>query len=140
MVISSALTHGESKRATLIDQDVVDFYTTLKASNHHNNTIVIFFGDHGNRASEFRASIQGKLEERLPMMSFSFPTLFRQKYPTYFKNFVKNSRLMTTHYDIHTTLKHLIQFPDDYPASKHPYGRTIFSDIGKYNRIVKLPV
>lgn len=133
LLISSALTHAESTRSTLIDEDVMDFFTFLDNKNYRNNTIVIFFGDHGNRASEFRSSIQGKLEERLPMMSFSLPPWFRKTYPDYFRNIQRNSRVMTSHYDIHVTLKHFLDFPSK-SSFEHPYGRSLFSNIVKLNR------
>lgn len=136
LLISSALTHAESTRATLIDQDVVDLFQYLDKKNYRNNTVVVFFGDHGNRASEFRSSIQGKLEERLPMMSFSLPPWFRKAYPDYFRNLQQNSRVMTSHYDIHATLKHFLDFSNE-SSFKHPYGRTLFSNIAKLNRTCK---
>ena len=52
---------------------------------------MIVFGDHGARYSQVRGTIQGKMEERLPMMSFAFPEWFRKKHPKLMKNLETNA-------------------------------------------------
>ena len=52
---------------------------------------MIVFGDHGARYSQVRGTIQGKMEERLPMMSLAFPEWFRKKYPKLIKNLETNA-------------------------------------------------
>ena len=42
-----------------------------------NNTLLIMMGDHGQRIGKLRYTTQGSLEERLPMMSLTFPETFR---------------------------------------------------------------
>ncbi len=49
------------------------------------------FGDHGARFSKVRTTVQGKLEERLPLMSFAFPKTFKDKYPHLMNNLNKNA-------------------------------------------------
>ena len=61
----------------LSDQDFFDFLQYLKTNGHLNNTLLIVMGDHGSRYSEVRQTTQGKLEERLPMMSLTFPDNFK---------------------------------------------------------------
>ena len=52
---------------------------------------MIVFGDHGARYSEVRKTIQGKMEERLPMMSFAFPEWFKKKHPKLMRNLETNA-------------------------------------------------
>ena len=49
------------------------------------------FGDHGARFSKVRTTVQGKLEERLPLMSFAFPKLFKENYPHLMRNLNNNA-------------------------------------------------
>ena len=135
-MVSSSLTHSESSRITLADGDIVDFYNRfLSNSGYRNNSLVIFHGDHGNRLSEFRTSIQGKLEERLPFVAMSFPAWFKRSYPEKFRNIKKNAKVLTTYYDLHVTLKDILDFPNS--NYKHKYGKSLFSNIVKANRTCK---
>lgn len=135
-LVSSSLTHSESPRIALADEDIVDFYDRfLSDSGYRNNSLVIIHGDHGNRLSKFRTSIQGKLEERLPFVAMSLPPWFKQKYPTKFRNLRKNADVLTTYYDLHVTLKDILDFPNS--EYKHEYGKSLFSNIVKVNRTCK---
>lgn len=60
------------------------------------------------RFSEVRSTLQGKQEERLPFFSFTFPESFKKRFPQEYKNFVQNSDRLTTPFDIHATLKHIL--------------------------------
>ncbi len=55
------------------------------------NTLVIVFADHGGRYTAARRTVQGKMEERLPMMSFALPEWFKKKYPKLFRNLEVNA-------------------------------------------------
>ena len=56
-----------------------------------NNTVLIFFSDHGIRFGKVRQMFVGKMEECLPFIFFIFPQWFMKKYPTYYKNLQTNS-------------------------------------------------
>ena len=56
----------------------------------NDNTILIIFGDHGQRAGPFRSSMQGKLEERLPFYSITTPQSFRRKHKELLENLKHN--------------------------------------------------
>ena len=131
--ISSALTHSEPARIGLVDSDIKAFFRSLKETGYLNNSIVMFHGDHGNRLSPFRTSIQGKLEERLPFVSITVPPWFKTAYPSFYRNLGANSKVLTTYYDIYATFKNILGGLDEKPSS-HKYGSTLFSDIAKLNR------
>ena len=155
MLVFSNLAHGELNSAALIDDDIIDLFAdeTLK-----NDTVVIIFGDHGLRTSGFRSTVQGKLEERLPFMSLTLPTWFSQKYSDEFKNIKQNSEVLTSHFDIYATLKHLLNLSSkninlsseninvsskninlsskhiNITNNKRKYGKSLFTNIVKLNR------
>ena len=57
----------------LTDADLKEFLEYMKLKGHLDNTLLLVMGDHGARFSTARKTLQGKLEERLPMMSLTFP-------------------------------------------------------------------
>lgn len=51
----------------------------------------------------------GYLEERLPMMFMYVPPWFREKYPQYVANLIRNRNRLSSNYDLHMTLHHILQ-------------------------------
>ena len=84
-------------------------------------------GDHGARYDEARALFQGKLEERLPLFSMTFPTWFLQKYPEISKNMKINTNRLTSWYDVYATFRHMISYPEVPKNLKH--GQSLFTEI-----------
>ena len=124
-VFGSELTHWNNNPGEYMDTDLVDLIRYLRTEGHLKNTLLILFGDHGARYSVARKTVQGKLEERLPMMSFSFPDWFKEKHPHLLKNLRENSDRLTTPFDIHETIKHVLhisrsqtEYEKDYNVSK----------------------
>ncbi|EDW80949.1 uncharacterized protein Dwil_GK11802 [Drosophila willistoni] len=103
------LSHDSINLVGAADQDVHDWLVALKERSLLDDTILIFMADHGNRFAEVRATLQGKQEERLPFFSFAFPESFKKRFPQEYSNFVANEERLTTPFDIHATLKHIIQ-------------------------------
>uniref|UniRef100_A0A7M5X3Q0 Uncharacterized protein n=1 Tax=Clytia hemisphaerica TaxID=252671 RepID=A0A7M5X3Q0_9CNID len=132
-LMNSALTHNEPERVQMLDNGFIKFFQYLNESKRLESTAVIFFGDHGMREGGFRSTIQGKLEERLPFMTITLPPIFYQRHPELVKNLQRNSKALTTPYDIHATLKHLIQFTSG-EIPKHKFGRSLFTNIVSLNR------
>ena len=130
--IFNALTHNKLNLLENADLDILKFYEKFERSAHVNNTVLILFGDHGLRASTFRAMLQGKLEERLPFMAVTLPPRF-DAYHSELENLRRNSHLITSHFDTHATLKHLLAFPDGN-AGDSKFGKSLFSDLSVKNR------
>ena len=131
-LVISDLTHNNSPTAQHIDDDLVDLLKHLESTGQHQNTVMVIFGDHGDRSGPYRATMTGKLEERLPFMSFTFPSWFPEKYPEEFSNFQRNSQILTSHFDVYSTMQHLKTFPRN--EHKHKYGTSLFTDITHLNR------
>ena len=130
--IFSDFFHNSMNSLELADDDLLDFFEYLDREGHSNDTVVILLADHGLRIGGFRSTLQGKMEERLPFVSVTVPPWFHSTYPSLMKNMRHNTRVMTSHFDIHATLHHLLTFPDDKSATK--FGKSLFSDIRSLNR------
>lgn len=89
--------------------------------------------DHGNRFSEVRNTLQGKLEERLPFFSFTFPQWFKQRYSTQYQNFRTNVNRLTTPFDIHATLEDILhlQIHGITQKQKKPRAISLFNEISE---------
>lgn len=109
---SSSLTHSDLNSAPLSDDDYVDFFRYLKTENVLNNTVVIFMSDHGFRFGNFVETHRGHMEERLPFLYFIFPKWFNKLYPTAIKNMKNNTNRLTANFDIHETLKDLLNLTE----------------------------
>jgi len=97
---------------TLSEIEIVDkhFPEFLKHMDQHfsNNTVTIIFGDHGPRYGEYRQTLVGKLEERLPALFVLVPPWLIQKYPYIAANLQQNQHLLTTAFDIHQTVRDIM--------------------------------
>lgn len=85
------------------------------------------FGDHGMRFGPVRQTFIGQLEERLPMMYLYLPDRFKQKYPIFSNNIKTNARRLTTHFDMHATLLHVLDL--NKPRFKTKWGISLFNKI-----------
>ncbi|TKR69410.1 hypothetical protein L596_021575 [Steinernema carpocapsae] len=89
----------------LIGSADMDYKAFFKANEAKwDDTIVIFFSDHGQRYDKIRETLVGRLESRLPYLSIRIPPKLKEKYPHLQENLMKNAERFTTHYDTHATL------------------------------------
>jgi hypothetical protein len=72
-------------------------------------TILVLLSDHGMRWGGIRNTIQGRLEERMPMNFWIFPQWFSEKYASAVAEFRKNAQKLTTPFDVHETLKNILE-------------------------------
>ena len=126
------ISHSFVNTVGYADDDLKDILQTMKEESLLENTLLIIFADHGPRFSNFRKTIQGKLEERFPFMSITTPKWFRGKYPDLYKNLVHNSRVLTSPFDVYATLRHILSYPA-YPSGI-VIGQSLFSWIDEKNR------
>ncbi|XP_020717580.1 uncharacterized protein LOC101462680 isoform X2 [Ceratitis capitata] len=103
------LSHDSINLVGAADEDLSSWLRILKETHVLDNTILIMMSDHGNRFAAVRATLQGKQEERLPFFSFTFPRSFQKQFPHYYAKFVGNAESLTTPFDVHATLQHLIE-------------------------------
>ncbi|XP_071481443.1 uncharacterized protein [Diadema antillarum] len=116
-------THDDLNILSVMDQDLLTFMHSAKESGALNQTILVIFGDHGSRYETVRQTFQGKLEERLPFMAIVLPDIFRQRYPEAYRNLVTNADRLTTPFDIHATLRSVIDFSErDWTLSRRAFS------------------
>ena len=127
----SDLCHRELTLLSIADKEIVRYLRSLKEENLLNETMFIMMGDHGARFGEIRGKLQGKLEERLPMMSVTLPSWFKERYADKFENFKQNTGIITSHLDFHATFLHLSSFNDHPPTWNQSHGSTLFKPLSR---------
>ena len=104
------LTHESLNKAATADRSYLRFLQQLHDAGSFNNSVLLFYSDHGMRFGPIRQTFVGKLEERLPFMYWVFPPWFRHRYPHLWRNLRANERRLTTPFDVYATLKHILDF------------------------------
>jgi hypothetical protein len=100
----ASLTHDFLNYPSLGDDLHERFLNQLLDTGSLNHTVFILMSDHGIRWGGIRETYQGRLEERLPFVFFVFPRWFRNLYPMAIANLNKNTRRLTTPFDVYETL------------------------------------
>ncbi|EDO44909.1 predicted protein, partial [Nematostella vectensis] len=134
-LLFSALVHDNLNTLGYGDEDTYFLLKRMEKDFFLDETIVIIFGDHGHRFGPFRKTLQGKLEERLPHMSITFPKSFPLKYPHLYENIKRNSNYLTTPFDMYATLQHILTYP--FPPAGIKTGQSLFQPIEPLNRTCK---
>lgn len=84
-------------------------------------------GDHGLRFGRVRELIQGKLEERLPLLTMAFPPWFKARYPKLAGNLRNNTDRLTSWFDLYATFRHMLSYPELPKDLKH--GQSLLTEI-----------
>lgn len=122
--------HDDNNLATVMDDDLANTLMEFKRDGTLNNTLLVVMADHGARYDKVRHTMQGKLEERMPMMSLTFPEWFKLKYPNYYKNLVSNADKVTTAFDVHATLMNLLDITQaEIPPNDEDRGISLLLNI-----------
>ncbi|XP_002034908.2 uncharacterized protein LOC6610321 [Drosophila sechellia] len=107
---SNSFTHEDFLGATALDHVFLEYLTLYDELGFFNRSIVMVLSDHGYRYGVTRqASKSGYLEERLPLMFIYVPPWFRKRYPQYVGNLRINQNRLSSGFDLHMTLHHLLQ-------------------------------
>ncbi|KAK2157549.1 hypothetical protein LSH36_189g06091 [Paralvinella palmiformis] len=126
----SEYSHNSFSTLRLADGTLKKFLADMYTSGYLNNTMLVLMADHGARFVNVRQSQQGKYEERLPYFSIRLPEWFAAKYPRAMENLRRNSKRLTTPFDIHETFMDLINYTDSGLASGRPKRAiSLFQDI-----------
>ncbi|XP_076269683.1 uncharacterized protein LOC143202235 isoform X2 [Rhynchophorus ferrugineus] len=123
------LSHDDYNLIGAADDDLLQLLTELNISGSLNNTVLIIMADHGHRFADVRNTIQGKQEERLPFFSFSFPQWFKKVHSHIYNNFKSNEDKLVTPFDIHLTLKDIIDLKHTHVADISQRAVSLFSKI-----------
>lgn len=123
------LSHDSYNLIGAADDDLLQFLKNLNYNKMLENTLLILMADHGHRFASIRNTIQGKLEERLPFFSFTFPQSFKTKYRQFYSNFLNNVNQLTTPFDIYSTLMSVLHLDRTDFADLQRRSISLFSKI-----------
>lgn len=113
---TNSFSHNDLNSPSLMDDRIKFYIEDLERRNLLNDTIVIFFSDHGLRFGPVRKLITGWMEERLPFLFFWLPPWFQDRHPEIVKALQVNKNRLTNPYDLHLTLKHILRLSGRAPA------------------------
>ncbi|GIY09028.1 uncharacterized protein CDAR_3311 [Caerostris darwini] len=130
------LTHDSLNAAGYADEPTFHLLRDLHDKGALNKSLLILFSDHGIRFGPIRQTYIGKFEERMPFIYLFFPKWFLKKYPELASNLHKNQDRLTTPFDIHATLVHLLNVTRQPSAELYetlsqitPYGLSLMNPI-----------
>ncbi|EDW30105.1 GL22506 [Drosophila persimilis] len=118
---SNSFTHNSFIGAAAMDHLLREYLQLFQKLGLFKRSIVLLVSDHGYRFGDIRTrTSSGYLEERLPMLWLYAPPWFHQKYPHYVANLRKNRNRLSSNYDLHMTLQHLLQLNTASPEAFDP--------------------
>ncbi|CAL8141259.1 unnamed protein product [Orchesella dallaii] len=122
----AVLAHECSNSAKYGDKPISNFLRKIDKEN----TIIMFMSDHGDIYGEFRETVQGWYEDKLPALWVYLPPRLRERFPTWYDSLQVNSKRLTSHFDMYKTLVHILQTFDEDNKAQETYGR-LSHQIGK---------
>ncbi|XP_066922217.1 uncharacterized protein [Clytia hemisphaerica] len=131
----TANAHDDMNLLFMLEDQLIELYEFYKEKARVENTMLIFFGDHGARwgaRGNFRNTKQGRLEEYNPFYSLILPPNFKKNYRELYDNIKANQNVLTSHFDVHWTLKHILSYPKI--EEKRNYGQSLFTKIDPKTR------
>ena len=126
-VNNSPIGHEKLNTIALADEDTYYVYQFLQDGGFLNNTVVMLFGDHGFRTSNFRGTKTGRMEERLPFLSITVPEWFRTSNTKYHQHLMENQNILTTPFDMYATIRHIMNLRTK--KTKYDLGASLLSPI-----------
>ena len=104
VTVLSAESHNNINNIQYIEEELRKFLKNMENKGHLHNTFVFILGDHGLRASSFRPSFAGWLEERLPFFALLVPDAYLCGDKLQKSAIQENAQYLTSHFDIYATL------------------------------------
>lgn len=132
---SNSYSHNIENSPTLIDKDIVTFFTSLNETGVLNNTFIFFLSDHGSRYGKLRVPYESYYDERLPMLFIWVPYHFKKLQKRQYNNLISNQNRLVTPYDVYLTLKEIMLIskePEQYSkptTDACPNCRSMFNEI-----------
>lgn len=130
---TNTFSHNDISDPSSMDQKMNDYVRNLDARGILNESMVVFFSDHGLRFGPVRHLMTGWLEERLPFIFIWLPEWFQIEHPDIVDALKINRNRLTNPYDLHMTLKHILQLsnPDLVytPPTSCPNCQSLFTEV-----------
>ncbi|XP_066283082.1 uncharacterized protein [Branchiostoma lanceolatum] len=122
------LSHDSLNMVQVADDDILTLIKSWKDKGYLNNTVFILFADHGARYGDLKKLLQGRLEERLPFFGIAVPPWMKVSHPEIIRNLRKNEERLTSAFDFHKMLQHVMDYPGD-PFGFQGHGISLFQEI-----------
>ncbi|BHF67499.1 hypothetical protein SprV_0301052600 [Sparganum proliferum] len=139
----SEMIHEDPSQARLVDADLHELLQQIEEDDADwearrgqktgvprlfANTLLVLFSDHGPRMGKARLSLQGKLEERLPLLAVLLPRRLVKAWPDALTAVRSNADRLCSPFDLHASLRHLLarQLLLTAPTSR---GRSLFAPL-----------
>ena len=92
-----------------LDDDLVEFLKKLFMTQ--DNVFLFILADHGPRYGNWKKTLDGREEHKLPALFFIGPTQFLKKVPESFSMLSYNTRRLVSKVDLFMTLQHITLLP-----------------------------
>ena len=132
MFWTNALTHDDLQYGTTSEDALKNLIKSYDERSEFNNSILIFFSDHGLRFGSFRQKTHmGKYEDSLPFNFIMVPKWFQKVYPEAYKNLKTNEQRLTTPYDVYATLIDILtgRLENRKKSKVETIGTSLFDEI-----------
>ncbi|XP_058983044.1 uncharacterized protein LOC101897060 isoform X2 [Musca domestica] len=106
---TNSFSHNSYDTTASMDSRMLEYFEELEREGIMETSFVFFFSDHGRRWGPLLKLPEGFLEERLPMFFISTPKWFKERYPELSRNLEVNQRRLSSNFDVHMTLQHLLE-------------------------------
>lgn len=106
---TNTFSHNALSDPSSMDDKMLDYIHKFEELGILNDTIVIFFSDHGMRFGPSRRLLAGRYEERLPFLFVWLPPWFKDEHPEFVNALNINKNRLTNPYDAHMMLQHIIE-------------------------------
>lgn len=130
---TNTFSHNDISDPSSMDQKIKNYLLTLNQRGILNESMVVFLSDHGIRFGPVRHLLTGWLEERLPFIFIWLPKWFRDTNPDVVEALKINRNRLTSPYDLHMTLKHVLELsgrvPPQQPSLSCPNCQSLFREV-----------
>ena len=100
--------HDDINRAKNYDVDLAAMLRNLSDSTVLEDTFLLLAADHGYNAGDFPKTVQGTIESNMPLLVIVPPASLAQDHSDWLANLRRNSKGITSQFDIHQMLRHLL--------------------------------
>ncbi|CAH1112093.1 unnamed protein product [Psylliodes chrysocephalus] len=104
----NTFSHEDVNCPSSMDEEFEMFFKNLSTNGHLENSIMVFFSDHGFRFGKMRLTPTGWFEERLPFIHVWIPENFRKAHVEEYQYLLENTETLTSPYDLYMTMQHII--------------------------------
>ncbi|KFM73443.1 hypothetical protein X975_11082, partial [Stegodyphus mimosarum] len=126
------LSHDYISHVSSADADLEAWLKQLFHSGYLNRTFLFFLSDHGHRFDALRATLIGRIEERMPFFAVVVPHLLSKNQNGFIQNLRTNQGRLTTPYDAYFSLLDILSHSINHTvlgSIKSDRGSTLFGPV-----------